>query len=101
MINEKVINAPPKITLKFSLDKKGLIDLKATINYNITLWLSIQQGLQVGGVEVVYQTKYVKPMNDEEFEKLMEEYKIENYKDSFVYKMRKDVIIKLKEDRKK
>ena len=31
MINEKVTNAPPKITLKFHLNKQGLLDLKVPI----------------------------------------------------------------------
>ena len=91
MKNEKVTGAPPKITLKFHLNKQGVIDLKAVINYNITLWLSVQKGLQSGGIEVVYTSNYTEPLTEDQFEQTMIDYNISNYKESFIYKMRKDV----------
>ena len=93
MKNDMVTNAPPKITLKFHLNKQGLLDLKAIINYNLTQWLSVQKGVNEGVIEMVYTPNFTEPMTEEQFEKTMNDNNITNYTESNVYKMRKDVNI--------
>ena len=44
-----------------------------------------------GGVEVVYTPNKIEPMSEEQFNNTMIGYGIENFTDSFLWKMRKDV----------
>ena len=54
----------PKVVLKFTLDRKGLVNVKAeAINY-ITLFLK-EQTTETGGLEYVYTPEYVEPIDKE------------------------------------
>ena len=93
MKNHKVIDSPPKIILKFHMNKQGMLDLKAIINYNFTLWLGLQKGLKEGEIEPVYTSNFTEPITEEQFEQLMKDHNISNYTDTSAYKKRNDVNI--------
>ena len=93
MKNHKVIDSPPKIILKFHMNKQGMLDLKAIINYNFTLWLGLQKGLKEGEIEPVYTSNFTEPITEEQFEQLMKDHNISNYTETSAYKKRNDVNI--------
>jgi hypoxia up-regulated 1 len=104
--NMKKDNIPglPKLNLKFKLDSRGILSLKADSAYEVHLYMSMQTG-PTGGVEFVYTPNITEPFSAEELAQVDEELKnpSKNMTDGekMVLKMKKDVGKKRTQEMKK
>merc|ERR1712032_1576165 len=62
--NTSNVTAVPKVELKFTLDRKGLVNVKAEAINFLTLYLK-EQTTETGGKEYLYTHEYVEPIDQE------------------------------------
>jgi hypoxia up-regulated 1 len=89
-MQNNMVTTLPKVNLRFNLDRKGMVSLKAEVTYEIVLYLTFQTGPS-GGSEFIYTPNYTEPIAQEIIDDEIKRLNLTGESADTMIQMKKDV----------